>query len=43
MIIKKQYLKIKTRGIFTCKYMITSWNLFGIIPLYITETLLQEK
>lgn len=43
MIIKKQYLKIKTRGIFTCKYMITSWNLFGIIPLYITEALLQEK
>lgn len=43
MIIKKQYLKIKTRGIFTCKYIITSWNLFGIIPLYITEALLQEK
>lgn len=43
MIIKKQYLKLKTRGIFTCKYMITSWNLFGIIPLYISESLLQEK
>ena len=43
MIIKKQYHKIKTRGIFTCKYMFTSWNLFGIIPLYITEALLQEK
>ena len=43
MVVKKQYLKIKRRGIYTCKYMITSYNLFGIIPLYISETLLQEK
>ena len=42
MIIKKQYFKFKERNYYKCKYLITSWMLFGIIPIFINEKLITE-
>ena len=42
MIIKKQYFKDKKRNYYKCQYLITSWNLFGFIPIYISEKLVKE-
>ena len=42
MIIKKQYFKIIERNRHRCEYLITSWNLLGFIPIYISEKLVKE-
>lgn len=42
MITKKQHYKIIKRNYYKCEYLITSWNLFGFIPIYISEKLVKE-
>jgi len=42
MIVKKQYFKVKKRNCYRCEYLITSWRLFGIIPIFIGEKLIKE-
>ena len=42
MIVKKQYFKDKKRNSYRGKYLITSWELFGIIPIFINEKLIAE-
>ena len=42
MIVKKQYFKVKKRNYYRCEYLITSWMLFGIIPIFVNEKLIKE-
>lgn len=42
MIIKKQYFKVKKRNYYRCEYLITSWTLFDIIPIFVNEKLIKE-